>query len=136
LKALYGDHEAEIAKDLAHHYYLGERWLDAARWGLEAARAARVLYSLPESQELCEAALAAVELAQGAAGDEAHSTTVGVDTASEARRLEAEIVGELVGLGILMRLHEDPSLRVRQLELAQRAVELAESLGDKSLQAK
>lgn len=140
LEELYGEREAEIAEDLAHHYLLGERWFEAARWSLTAARAAKRLYSLPEAVELSERALAALERVLGGAVEEvAGALKAAADTADEEApaleplRLQAQIVTELVNLGIMMRLHEDPMTRPRQLERAEQAVELAKGLDDKRL---
>jgi len=134
LVALYGDREAEIAEDLAHHYLLGERWLEAAHWSLAAARSARQLYSLPEAEELTETALTAIERVL-----DAHSTATqdpsvaAAGTQVEALELQVKIVTEQVNLAIMMRVHEDPARRPQLLERARRAIELAKALDDKRL---
>ena len=158
---LRGDRGAEFAKDLAHHYRLAERWFEAANWSLVAARSAKAMYSLPESLKLAEGALEAIERLQeeraGGGSDTGPVTTAAANASSDdeggnadrdggdrgagqlttspqdERSLEAQVLGELVSLGIKMRLHEDPERRARQLELAQRAVDLAKELGDKHL---
>lgn len=148
---LHSDRRSEVAKDLGHHYRLGERWVEAARWSLAAARTAKLMYSLPEALKLAEAALEAVDLAAQKEGSERRADA-GRDPASERAQevasersydpsggaaklisLEAEVLSELVSLGLTLRLHEDPELRGRQVELAQRAVDVARRLGDEKM---
>src|SRR5690606_27798455 len=129
LESLFGARR-EVAKDLAHHYLLGARWLEAARWSLQAARSAKRLYALPEALEAAETALAALARLPGASGAPGRPGAPGRD---DERRLRAEIAAELVNLGLLARQHEDPALRPALLQRASEAVELARALGDRRL---
>lgn len=120
MEALFGSHR-EVAKDLAHHYRLGERWLPAAHWSLEAARSARRLYEPAAALELAETALACLdELA--AQGDAAPG--------GAADLLRVEVLGELMSLGMQLRQHEDPMARPQLIERGERAVELSRQVGD------
>lgn len=126
LETLFGARR-EVAKDLAHHYLLGERWLEAARWSLQAARSAKRLYALPEALEAAETARAALDRLRGAPG------SPGAPGRDAEKRLRAEVAAELVNLGLLARQHEDPALRPALLQRASEAVELARALGDRRL---
>ena len=117
MEALFGSHR-EIAKDLAHHYSLGEQWLKAARWSLEAARSARRLYEPADAFELTEAALDALARLEGA-------------RSPDAIALHAEVLNELVSLGMQMRQHEQPESRPLLQERGQLAVDLSRQVGDK-----
>src|SRR5690606_11628528 len=112
LVRLYGRYEEEIAEDLAHHYLVAERWFEAARWSLTAAQAAKRLYAMHDAMELCETALTAigkVERSPSAAG------VTGPDTHTRPRDevglLHAAILIELLKIGLLTRVHEDPEKR-------------------------
>lgn len=118
METLFGDHR-EIAKDLAHHYRLGERWLKTALWSLEAARSARRLYEPADAFELAEAALEALSRMSDAAGD-----------TEDATALRAEVLNELVSLGMQMRQHEQPELRPLLQERGVLAVELSRQVGN------
>src|SRR5690606_39130607 len=65
--------------------------------------------------------------------DDKTGDKVGDTSDPDVRSLEAQVLSELVSLGIKMRLHEDSDQRDRQLGLGQRAVDLAQELGDKRL---
>lgn len=126
MEALFGT-DPEVAKDLAHHYRLGARWLDAARWSLAASRLARKYYQPNDALELAQGALDALDrlaapdaAAAGAAGCDPREATTGPATA-----LRAEVLGELVTLGMQLRQHEDPALRPGLLERARSVVELS-----------
>lgn len=116
MEALFGTHR-EMAKDLAHHYRLGEQWLKAAHWSLEAARSARRLYEPADAFELTEAALDAL----GRVGDAG---------AHDVMTLHAEVLNELVSLGMQMRQHEQPESRPLLEERGKLAVELSRQVGD------
>ncbi len=118
METLFGGHR-EIAKDLAHHYRLGERWLKTALWSLEAARSARRLYEPADAFELAEAALEALSRMSDAAGD-----------TEDATALRAEVLNELVSLGMQMRQHEQPELRPLLQERGVLAVELSRQVGN------
>lgn len=134
MEALYGDHR-EVAKDLAHHYLLGERWFQAARWSLEAGRSARRLYEPRAALELTETALSALERleAEGAQASMPSVNEAGGEPADEARAalaLRTEVLNELLSLGMQMRQHEDPELRPTLTQRGEQAVELSRRLGD------
>lgn len=118
METLFGGHR-EIAKDLAHHYRLGEQWLKTALWSLEAARSARRLYEPADAFELAEAALEALSRVSDAAGD-----------TEDATALRAEVLNELVSLGMQMRQHEQPELRPLLQERGVLAVELSRQVGN------
>src|SRR5690554_5928455 len=138
MEALYGDHR-EVAKDLAHHYLLGERWFQAARWSLEAGRSARRLYEPRATLGVTETALSALERleaeappvtgtpAAGAAGEEA---ATGNDPGRAALALRTRVLNELLSLGMQMRQHENPELRSTLTQRGELAVELSRRLGE------
>lgn len=131
LAALYGDYEGEIAEDMARHYEMAERWLEASRWSLTAASSARRLYALPDAAELVEDALRLNDLAMaGATSSHEGPEEAGDASAGEVERLRAAVLTELVKLGILTRVHEDPKRRPKLLERAEEAVSLARRLAD------
>lgn len=129
MEALFGA-DPEVAKDLAHHYRLGARWLAAARWSLAASRQARRYYQPTDALELAEGALEALDRLAGAATGAGEAAAGAGEptadpTADPATALRAEVLGELVTLGMQLRQHEDPALRPRLLERAQHAMELS-----------
>lgn len=123
-----------IAKLLAHHYQLGEQWLDAARHSLTAARQAVRLYAVPESLELFEATLAATDRFKSVKSAETGAPDLAADN-KEAKEKEAKEMAIDAGVGwvnaaTISRFHEDPARRPAVIARGEEAVARARTLDD------
>jgi class 3 adenylate cyclase/tetratricopeptide (TPR) repeat protein len=114
LERLHGEHRDDVAPILAHHFDLGEAWIDAARYHTKAAARSFALSALQEALDGYEAAIAALERSAEAPPAMMIDATIGW-TAAVTR----------------LRLHEQPERRPAIHARIDRGIELARALDDK-----